>query len=132
MKYLLDTNVVSALMARNHRVGERFRGAGLRQCGVSSISVQELYFGAYRSDRTAFYVATYNDVDIDVLDFDAGDGQAAGQLRARLTSSGRLIGAYDILIAGQALARDLVLVTHNVREFGRVAGLKVEDWEGGR
>jgi tRNA(fMet)-specific endonuclease VapC len=132
VKYLLDTNVVSALMARNRRVGERFRGAGLRQCGVSSISVQELHFGAYRSDRTAFYLATYDDVDIDVLDFDAEDGQAAGQLRARLATADRLIGAYDILIAGQALARDLVLVTHNVREFSRVDGLKVEDWDDGR
>ena len=65
-----------------------------------------------------------------MLGFDKEDAQAAGKVRAMLAASGTPIGPYDVLIAGQALARGLVLVTHNVGEFSRVAGLQVEDWEG--
>lgn len=129
MRYLLDTNVVSAIMQRNHRVRERFRKAGLGECRVSAITAQEIAFGAYRSERTEFYLATYATVDIDVLPFDGEDGRSAGRLRAVLGARGTPIGSYDVLIAGQALARNLTLVTHNVRAFSRVDGLIVEDWE---
>ena len=64
-----------------------------------------------------------------VLDFDREDARRAGELRAQLSVAGTPIGPYDVLIAGQALARGLTLVTHNTREFGRIAGLKFEDWE---
>jgi tRNA(fMet)-specific endonuclease VapC len=64
-----------------------------------------------------------------VLDFDKEDAQQAGEVRALLASNGTPIGAYDVLIAGQAVARNLILVTHNTREFGRVPGLRLEDWQ---
>jgi tRNA(fMet)-specific endonuclease VapC len=57
------------------------------------------------------------------------DARAAGAVRAALATAGSGVGAYDVLIAGQALARGLTLVTHNTRAFGRVEGLRVEDWE---
>jgi tRNA(fMet)-specific endonuclease VapC len=63
------------------------------------------------------------------VDFDGDDARQAGVLRAQLASQGRSIGPYDVLIAGQALARGLILVSHNTREFGRVPDLQVEDWE---
>ena len=56
------------------------------------------------------------------------DARIAGEIRADLAARGTPIGPYDILIAGQAAARDLVLVTHNLREFERVARLQVQDW----
>lgn len=61
--------------------------------------------------------------------FDRDDAECAGEIRARLTRAGQMIGAYDVLIAGQALARSLTLVTRNLREFSRVQRLAVEDWE---
>lgn len=64
-----------------------------------------------------------------VLDFDREDARRAGEIRAHLAAAGAPIGPYDALIAAQALARGLVLVTHNTREFARVPGLGVEDWE---
>jgi len=64
-----------------------------------------------------------------VAAFEREDARAAGAVRAALATAGAEIGPYDVLIAGQALARGAVLVTHNVREFGRVEGLRVEDWE---
>jgi predicted nucleic acid-binding protein len=66
---------------------------------------------------------------VDVVAFEREDARAAGAVRAALAAAGAAIGPYDVLIAGQALARGATLVTHNVREFGRVAGLGVEDWE---
>lgn len=64
-----------------------------------------------------------------VLEFDLEDARQAGQVRAHLASKGTPIGPYDVLIAGQAKARELTLVTHNTSEFKRVPGLKVEDWK---
>ena len=60
------------------------------------------------------------------LDYEAAE--RSGVIRAYLEERGQRIGAYDMPIAGIALARDCVLATHNVREFGRVPGLRIEDW----
>ncbi|MFJ1260290.1 PIN domain-containing protein [Cupriavidus sp. CuC1] len=64
-----------------------------------------------------------------MLDFDREDARHAGELRAALAAVGTPTGPYDVLTAGQARARALTLITHNTREFQRVAGLRVEDWE---
>jgi tRNA(fMet)-specific endonuclease VapC len=63
-----------------------------------------------------------------VIDFDASDAEAAGMVRAELERRKSSIGPMDALIAGQALARGLTLVTANVREFSRVDGLGWQDW----
>jgi tRNA(fMet)-specific endonuclease VapC len=65
---------------------------------------------------------------LDALPFDHKDSRAAGSIRASLESVGRPIGGYDYLIAGQALARGMILVTANVSEFSRVKGLSWQDW----
>jgi tRNA(fMet)-specific endonuclease VapC len=64
-----------------------------------------------------------------VLEFDKEDARQAGEVRALLASRGTPIGPYDVLIAGQAKARNLTLVTHNTDEFGRVPGLRCDDWQ---
>ena len=69
-------------------------------------------------------------LQFEVLVFDTEDARSAGEIRALLGAQGTPIGPYDILIAGQAAARGLVLVTRNRREFTRVTGLEVQDWEG--
>jgi len=63
-----------------------------------------------------------------LLDYTEKDAQAAAEIRADLERRGKRIGEYDTLIAGQALARNMILVTANTREFARVKGLTVEDW----
>lgn len=63
-----------------------------------------------------------------MLPFELKDSERAGEIRANLQRKGTPIGSYDVLIAGQALARNLVLITHNVKEFQRVEGLQFEDW----
>jgi tRNA(fMet)-specific endonuclease VapC len=68
-------------------------------------------------------------VRLPILDFTTEDARAAAEVRTSLEGRGTPIGSFDTLIAGQALARDLTLVTRNRREFERVDGLRVEDWE---
>lgn len=64
-----------------------------------------------------------------MLEFDTEDARQAGEIWALLASNGTPIGPYDLLIAGQAVARDLILVTHDTHEFGRVTRLQIEDWQ---
>ena len=71
-------------------------------------------------------------VELEVVPFDASDARSAGAVRAEPERSGLPIGPYDVLIAGQARVRGLVLVTANAREFARVSGLECEDWSGRR
>jgi tRNA(fMet)-specific endonuclease VapC len=128
MKYLLDTNAVIAILK-----GDPFMLAQLRarlpvDFGLPSIVAHELYYGAYKSQRAQANLARVEGLQFEVLPFDTEDAQHAGEIRAQLAASGTPIGPYDVLIAGQARARQLVLVTNNVREFARVDGLQVEDW----
>jgi tRNA(fMet)-specific endonuclease VapC len=96
---------------------------------VSAIVTHELYFGAYRSSRMAENLARLDGLRLAVLDFDNEDARHAGEVRAALAAAGTPIGPYDVLIAGQALARGMTLVTRNMQEFQRVASLRAEDWE---
>jgi tRNA(fMet)-specific endonuclease VapC len=68
-------------------------------------------------------------LQFEIVAFDAQAAMQAASIRAALEKAGMLIGPYDMLIAGQALALGLILVTHNTREFRRVANLTIEDWQ---
>jgi tRNA(fMet)-specific endonuclease VapC len=91
--------------------------------------VHELFYGAFKSRRASHNVALVDALQFPVVEFDREDARLAGEIRASLSARGMEIGPYDVLIAGQAVARDMILVTHNTREFGRVPGLRIEDWE---
>ncbi|MEX3983582.1 type II toxin-antitoxin system VapC family toxin [Paraburkholderia sp. EG287A] len=129
MKYLLDTNAVIAILKGDPAVVGRLRAHLPGDFGLPSIVVHELYYGAYKSQRAAENLARVEALQFEVVPFDTEDAQHAGELRAQLAAAGTPIGPYDALIAGQARARGLVLVTHNVREFARVDQLQVEDWQ---
>jgi tRNA(fMet)-specific endonuclease VapC len=130
MIYLLDTNALTALM-RGHPV---LRPKTLRinpaDIVVSSIVTHEYYYGAFYGTRTQDTLSRLGELRLQCLDFTDDDARHAGEIRAKLRARGTPIGPYDVLIAGQALARDLILVTRNTAEFSRVDGLKVENWEG--
>lgn len=92
----------------------------------------ELHYGAYKNSRTAENLQNLSNffADLISLPFDSKAAQICGQLRARLQANGTPIGAYDLQIAAIALANHLILITHNIREFDRIEGLQLEDWEG--
>jgi tRNA(fMet)-specific endonuclease VapC len=127
--FLLDTNAVIRILNGDpgfeRRVG-RYRS---EEIGVPSIVMYELYFGAFKGRLIASTIESIDALKFQTVDLNSEDAKAAGEIRAILNAAGTPIGPYDILIAGQALARDLTLVTHNTREFARVSGLRVEDWE---
>jgi tRNA(fMet)-specific endonuclease VapC len=130
MRYLLDTNAVIAMLrdpasppasrVRKERVGD---------VAISAIVAHELFYGAFKSQRAARNVALVDALQFPVIEFDREDARQAGEIRAFLTARGMTIGPYDLLIAGQAVARNMILITHNTAEFGRAPGLRIEDWE---
>jgi tRNA(fMet)-specific endonuclease VapC len=134
VSYLLDTNVCIALInSSSANVRARFTQATRRKAliATSSIVAHELWYGVAKSQsvaQNARALTAFLSRDIAVLDYTERDAQAAGEIRAVLEAKGTRIGEYDTLIAGQAFARNLILVTGNTREFGRVKGLIVEDW----
>ncbi|WP_246686249.1 PIN domain-containing protein [Methylobacterium sp. WL8] len=81
--------------------------------------------------RVDVALEAFEGLRMSIVDFALDDDRKAGEIRAAFAEDGTPIGPYDALIAGQALARNLILVTRDVREFARVPGLRVEDWEGG-
>ena len=134
MKYLLDTNACIALInGRVPSVRTRFEKvlAADANVMVSSVVAFELWYGVAKSARpeaNARLVETFFAGPVSSLAFDREDAKVAGRVRANLEAVGKPIGAYDLLIAGQALRRQLTLITANGREFGRVKGLEWEDW----
>jgi tRNA(fMet)-specific endonuclease VapC len=137
MDYLLDTNACIALnKGEPTSVRARFDKAvhSGAQVWVSTVVLYELWYGAAKSARpkeNAEDLATFLGGPVRVLGFDEEDTKEAGGVRASLERIGRPIGAYDMLIAGQALSRKLTLVTANTKEFARVKGLVWEDWAKG-
>jgi tRNA(fMet)-specific endonuclease VapC len=134
VNYLLDTNAVVALL-RNKPVAVRERYRRAEKAGdylaVSSVVLFELWYGVEKSGRVQENTERLRVLlsgDLDRLDFDDEDARAAGRIRAALEKIGTPIGAYDLLIAGQALRRGLTVVTANTSKIGRVTGLSWEDW----
>jgi tRNA(fMet)-specific endonuclease VapC len=128
--YLLDTNAVIAALKGHRPLLSRIKAVAPQDVAISSVVAHELYYGAFRSSRVEENLSRVDSLRFRIVEFDRDDARSAGEIRAGLARDGVPIGPYDVLIAGQALSRSLVLVTRNGREFSRVAGLKIEDWEG--
>jgi tRNA(fMet)-specific endonuclease VapC len=134
VNYLLDTNACIALMngtsaAIRSRFDKAIRGGS--EVYISSIVAFELWYGIAKSARIEINTQRLEALlssSVIALPFDNEDARAAGSIRADLQASGKPIGAYDYLIAGQAVARHLTLVTANISEFSRVKGLSWQDW----
>lgn len=130
MTHLLDANAVIAMLNdATSVVAQRARGHKPGDVGISAIVAHELYYGAFKSQRVERNVGLVDALQFEVIEFDHEDAREAGAIRALLAARGTPIGPYDVLIAGQAKARGLTLVTRNTSEFRRVTGLRVEDWE---
>jgi tRNA(fMet)-specific endonuclease VapC len=136
--YLLDTNACIALINGTEiNVRRRFKRAVARESVLllSSIVAFELWYGvakSQRKDSNTQRVETFLGGPLEWALFDEDDARAAGTIRAELETVGRPVGAYDVLLAGQARRRGATLVTSNTKEFARVQGLKWEDWAASR
>jgi len=129
MRYLLDANAVVALLNdANSKLAKRIRREKPNDIAISALVAHELFYGAFKSRRPTQNLALIDALEFVVLEFDKEDARRSGEIRAFLSAKGMPIGPYDVLIAGQAVARSLILVTHNTREFERVPALRIEDW----
>lgn len=130
---LLDTNTCVHILKDSHAgLVERFRTQNPLALNICSIVKSELIYGAWHSQRIEANLQALERFwkPFTSLPFDDHCAEVAGRVRAGLRAQGTPIGANDLLIAATALAHDAVLVTHNTREFARVPGLRLEDWEG--
>ncbi len=136
--YLLDTNACIALINGTEiNVRRRFKRAVARESVIllSSIVAFELWYGvakSQRKDSNTQRLETFLGGPLEWALFDEDDARAAGTVRAELETVGTPVGAYDVLLAGQARRRGATLVTSNTNEFARVHGLKWEDWAASR
>ena len=134
MSYFLDTSTcVDLLRPRASLVrmrAEQAISSGERLL-LSSIVIYELWYGVQKSGRIAENIQKLQSLlsgPVEIIPFYDDDARRAGEVRAQLELSGKGIGAYDTLIAGQCLNHSFTLVTANVSEFRRVKDLRWEDW----
>ncbi|MBI3359387.1 MAG: type II toxin-antitoxin system VapC family toxin [Nitrospirae bacterium] len=129
--YLLDTNIcIFAINKKSFNVLKRIKEKLKKGIFISSLTIAELEYGVENSNqiernRVALleFLSVFN-----VLDFDDADAITYGKLKVRLKKEGNFIGPIDMLLAAQAISKDLIFVTNNMGEFKRIAGIKIEDW----
>lgn len=130
IKYMLDTNIlIYTIRNRPTKVRQAFKKHSAF-LAMSTVTLGELIYGAEKSTQSARNLADIEALAarLDVVPFDSEAAIHFGQVRAELANSGKVIGPYDLMIAGHARSRGLILVTNNLREFNRVSGLRVENW----
>ena len=133
-QYLLDTNILIDILNDSPTVMEKLERVGIHRCCMSVISLHELYYGAQlaREKKEEFFVKEMNKISRLIEDIDvhplAADGKDYANIKHLLKEQGNMIDDFDIVIAGQAISEGLIVVTDNVKHFGRIEGLKLENW----
>ena len=130
MRFLLDTDTCIYALKQHPEVRGRMSMHGHDEIAVSVITEAELRTGIVKSDSPLRSLRLFENFirPLSVLDFTSEDTLVYAQIRAKLERAGTPIGPHDMIIAAQAVARDLTLVTNNEREFRRVSGLRVVNW----
>jgi len=128
---MLDTNIcIYIIKNKPQNVRKKFETVDASQLFLSSITVSELLYGAYKSQYVEKNLQALEIffLKFQILDYDYSASDAYAKIRAYLEKKGRVIGAMDMQIAGHALANDMIVVTNNTKEFERVDGLVLENW----
>ena len=129
MNFLLDTDTCSAHMRRPTKLAHRFVQY-IGQLAISSVTLAELYAGAYKHSQASRLLALITDLrqEVQIVDFDAACAETFGQVRGTLLQQGIAVPTLDLMIAAAALVHNLTLVTHNTADFQLIAGLRLDDW----
>ena len=125
MRYLLDTNTCIGATRHHPVVLRHLSGVAPSDCAISTISSYELYTGVPQERAKVDLLHQ----TLCQLAFDLAAAEETAKVRAFLESQGQPIGPYDTLLAGQARGLSLILITANTREFSRVPGLAIENWQ---
>lgn len=130
MKYLLDTNMCIYAQKKNENVLSKMKEYFESGLAISSITLAELEYGVQASanpEKNMIALMKFLTI-VEVLPFDSSAAEEYGKICADLRKKGTPIGTMDTLISAHAKAENLIVVTHNTREFERVSGLELEDW----
>ncbi len=129
MSYLLDTDTCIYWLRNRQSVRERVREVGWNQITICLITVAELYYGAYNSDRVTENLARaeFFIQQLPVLPLSNNALRRFGQLKAELRKAGQPLADFDLLIASISLAESYVLVTNNTRHYDRIPELQLEN-----
>jgi tRNA(fMet)-specific endonuclease VapC len=128
---MLDTNICIYIIKNKPKsVKEKFREFEIGELCISTITVSELMYGAFKSEHTEKNLKAIESflMPFEIVEYDFMASVEYGKIRANLEKKGQVLGNMDMQIAGHALALDLVLVTNNTREFERVEGLGLDNW----
>ena len=130
MKWMLDTDTCIAIIKKHPIALKKLRGKSIGQVGISSITLGELAFGAEKSSRPEDARAALDEflLALEIAAFEEHAAMRYGEVRGSLARRGKPIGPLDTLIGSHAHVMDVVLVTHNTREFAQIEGLRLEDW----
>ncbi len=131
MRYLLDTDIcIYIIKKKPEQVLKKLAKLESTDAVISAVTLSELIYGAEKSQHREKNLDALTGflVPIDILPWDESAAKSTGEIRAVLEKNGKIIGPYDLQIAGQALSLNLTLVTNNEKEFSRVKGLKIENW----
>lgn len=132
LKYLLDTNACIVYIRNLHSgVRRKLESLPKSEIAVCSIVKAEMFYGSMKSEnpQKSLIIQQKFFNQFHSLPFDDEAALIFGEIRADLAKKGTPVGAYDLQIAAIALANNLILVTHNTKEFSRINNLKTEDWE---
>jgi len=130
MRFVLDTNTLIYFFKGLGNVPTRMLSTPPRDIAIPAIVIFELEFGLAKSNSPRKRRLQLQELaaTVDIVPFGIKEARAAASIRSDLESAGRPIGPYDLLIAASAFSNNATLVTHNQKEFGRIHGLKIEDW----
>jgi tRNA(fMet)-specific endonuclease VapC len=130
MKFVLDTNTLIYFFKGVGKVKNRMLSTPPSEIALPTIVLFEIELGIAKSSSPQKRISQLKDFTslVNVIPFGQAEAKTASQIRAKLEKKGISIGPYDILIAACAKANNLILVTHNLKEFKRIEGLRLEDW----
>ena len=130
MTYVLDTNTLIYFFKGMGNIQRQLLSLPPNEIGVPTIVLFELEVGIAKSSSPRKRISQLKEFTdpVNIIPFGMAEAKAAAQIRAKLEKKVIPIGPYDILIAACAKANDLILVTHNLKEFKRIEGLRLEDW----
>jgi tRNA(fMet)-specific endonuclease VapC len=129
VSFLLDTDICSAHMRRPASLAHRFiQYTG--QLAISTVTLAELYAGAYKHSKANRLLALILDLlqEVQIIDFDAACAEKFGHVRGTLLQTGISVPTTDLMIASVALIHNLTLVTHNTADFRNIPSLRLDDW----
>jgi predicted nucleic acid-binding protein len=128
--YLIDTDTIIYNLKGNEAVKENLKRHLEDPLKISVITLMELYFGAYKSEKVGVNLAKIRTLEntFEIIETNKNSAETYGMLKASLEKSGTPLDDFDLIIASCALAYNLTLVTNNTKPFNRIEGLKLTNW----